>query len=205
VVDRRHEHEEAPGHRDVRGEARPFGAERLLHDLDDDLLPLFQQLFDLRLRLVAVAVLAARACRSVVLLLVGAFELVELLHRVDDVGDVEEAVALEADVDERGLHAGEDFRDAAFVDVADDAALPLPFDEDLGDEIVFENGRHRFVAIRGDDHLLGHTSDSPTRTGRKSGRSRPSGLAFRQLVNLRMRTLSTSPNPASVAIIEDPP
>ena len=92
--------------------------------------------------------------------LVARFELLELFERVDDVGDVEEAVALEAEVDEGRLHAGQDLADAALVDVADDAPLPLAFDEDFGDEIVFEDGHHGFVAVGGDDHLLGHSQNS---------------------------------------------
>ena len=50
-------------------------------------------------------------------------EAVELLEGGDDVGDVEEAVALETEVNERRLHAGQHFRDPALVEVADDAAL----------------------------------------------------------------------------------
>ena len=67
VVDRRHEDQEPPGHRHVRGEPRALGAERLLDDLDDDLLPFLEEVFDLRLRAVAIASLAAvaagRRCR----------------------------------------------------------------------------------------------------------------------------------------------
>ena len=40
----------------------------------------------------------------------------------DDLVDVQEAVALEADVDEGGLHAGKDVVDLPLVDVADDRA-----------------------------------------------------------------------------------
>ncbi len=158
VIDRRHEHQKPSRHRDVRGQPRALGAERLLDDLDQDLLAFLQQVLDLRL-------LRARP-RDVpaggLVVVVAGLELLELLERVDDLGDVEKAVALEADVDEGGLHAGQDFRDPALVDVADDAALPLAFDEDFGDEIVFENGHHGLVAIRGDDHLLGH-SRTPSR------------------------------------------
>src|SRR4029079_15818754 len=113
-----------------------------------------QQLLDLRLR--ALDAFAARLLPAAVVLVVVAGQLVELVEGVDDVGDVEEAVALEAEVDEGGLHAGEDFRDPAFVDVADDTAVPLAFDEYFRDEVVFENGHHRFVAIGGDNHLLRH-------------------------------------------------
>ena len=52
VIDRRHEHQEAARHRHVRGEARALGAERLLDDLDEDLLAFLEQVFDLRLGLV---------------------------------------------------------------------------------------------------------------------------------------------------------
>ena len=207
----------------MRGQARALGAERLLDDLDQDLLAFLQQIFDLRLRPVAApAVAAARRGRPSPSSSSSSprFELVELLQRVDDVRDVEEAVALEPEVDEGGLHAGEDFRDPALVDVADDAALPFALDEDFRDQVVFEDGHHRFVAVRGDDHLLGHS-----RTPQASGCSAlgyqlahaedceadPSSMMLKdltsrsQFVNLRMRTLSTSPNPASVAIIDDPP
>src|SRR4051795_3149724 len=61
VIDRRHEHEEAPRHGDVRREPRPLGAERLLDDLDEDFLSLFQQVFDLGLGLIAVAAAIAAA------------------------------------------------------------------------------------------------------------------------------------------------
>ena len=51
---------------------------------------------------------------------------------------------------------GSTFETRPFVDVADDAALAFAFDEDFSDEIVFEDGHHGFVAVGGDDHLLGH-------------------------------------------------
>ena len=65
-----------------------------------------------------------------------------LFGRTDDVGDVKKCVAFETEVNERLLHAGQHFRDAALVDVADDAPLPFALDEDFSDEIVFENGHH---------------------------------------------------------------
>ena len=46
VVDRRHEHQVAPGQRDVARGPRPLGADRLLGDLDDDLLPFLEQVLD---------------------------------------------------------------------------------------------------------------------------------------------------------------
>src|SRR6267142_1369051 len=86
VVHRRHEHEKPARHRHVRGEARALRAERLLHDLDDDLLAFLQQLLDLGLGPIAVV---AATLAPAALLLVVARELVELVERVDDVGDVQ--------------------------------------------------------------------------------------------------------------------
>ena len=97
---------------------------------------------------------AARENRDLVL--VAGLEPVELLDGVDDLGDVEERVALEADINEGGLHAGQHLRDPALVDIADHAALTLALDEDLDDLIVFEDRDTRVVVARGDDHLLVH-------------------------------------------------
>src|SRR5262249_48059582 len=134
----------------------------LLGDLDDDLLPLAEQFLDLRLRrpLARLAAIAAPAAALGVVLVLVAVELVELLHRVDDVGDVEEAVALEAEINERALHAGQHLRDPALVDVANHPAMPLALDEDLGDQILLENGDHRLVPVGRDDHFLLHSRSS---------------------------------------------
>jgi hypothetical protein len=53
-----------------------------------------------------------------------------------DLVDVEEAVLLEADVDERGLQAREHVVDAAFVDVANDRARAAPLEIQLGDLVT---------------------------------------------------------------------
>jgi len=90
------------------------------------------------------------------LLVVARLEALELFDSIDDLGDVQERIALQPDVNEGGLHAGEDFRDPALVDVANDAALPLALDEDLDDLIVLEDRDPRFEVAGGDDHLLVH-------------------------------------------------
>ena len=84
------------------------------------------------------------------------FEAIELLERGHHVGNIEESVALETEVNERRLHAGQDFRHPALVEIANDSALMFALDEDLGNLIVLENGHTCFVARRGDDHLLRH-------------------------------------------------
>ena len=75
---------------------------------------------------------------------------------VKDVVHVQEAVLLISDVDERGFKPRDDIFDLRLVDVADDAAVLFPLDEQLSELIVLENGDTRFVAIRGDDHFLVH-------------------------------------------------
>ena len=85
---------------------------------------------------------------------------VEFVDRVDDVRDVQKPVAFEPDVNERALHAGQHFRDPALVDVADDAAMPLALDENLGDEIFLEDRHHGLVAVGRDDHFLLHSRSS---------------------------------------------
>src|SRR5229473_3371145 len=67
VIDRRHVHQEAAGQRDVAGDARTFLAERLLGDLDDDVLAGLQHLGnELRAarRSGVAAVLTVRAART---------------------------------------------------------------------------------------------------------------------------------------------
>ena len=173
---------------------------------------------------------APRTGRLVVLFVAG-FEPLELLDGVDDFSDVEERVALEADVDEGGLHAGQHLRDPALVDVADDAALMLALDEDLDDLIVLEDRDARVVVARGDDHLLvhgthstvgrpRHTSGRRPRTQQQQGQRDPSAAIERwpeargscernrrktQLVNRRIRTLRMRPKAASDAISDEPP
>ncbi len=67
--------------------------------------------------------------------------------------------------------SGKDFRHAPFVDVSDHASLPLALDEELGDEIVFQDRDARFVVVGGDDHLLGHAGQSLNSRSAASGRS----------------------------------
>ena len=61
VVDGRHVDEKAARQAQVRRDARALRAERLLHDLDDDLLPFLEQVFDLGRGRLPVAIAAAAA------------------------------------------------------------------------------------------------------------------------------------------------
>ena len=71
-----------------------------------------------------------------------------------DVGDVQERGALEADLDERRLHAGQDASDLADVDVADPAALELALDVQLLHGAALDHGDARFLGRPVDEDVL---------------------------------------------------
>ena len=73
--------------------------------------------------------------------------------RADDLVDVEEAVLLEADLDERGLHARQDVVDDAEVDVAGDRVAFRPLEVDLGDLVVLEHGDALLAGVDRDQQL----------------------------------------------------
>ena len=71
-----------------------------------------------------------------------------------DLVDVEEAVLLEADVDERGVHAAEHVVDLGLVDVAQVRALVGPLDEDLGQPVVLDERHAQLAALAADEDAL---------------------------------------------------
>ena len=105
----------APGDRELHRQARALRLERVLDDLHDDLLAGLQQLGDLAPAAAAPA---------------GGLDAGE-----HDLVDVQEAVLLEADVDEGGLQAGQDVVDLALVDVSDDRALTAALYVELSDPV----------------------------------------------------------------------
>ena len=139
--------EVAAGDRDVHREPRALRLQRVLDHLDDDLLARLDQLVD-------PFAAAAAALRG--LLAVGQ----------DDLVDVQEAVALEADIDEGGLHAGQDVVDLALVDVADDRAPAAALDVELGD---FQSACRLLGAFRSDWSFASRTA---TRVSPRSAETR---------------------------------
>ncbi len=125
----RDEDEEAPGQRDLGREPRALRLHRILDRLDEDLLPARDQIGDL------LAVPLA----------------LELGH--DDLVDVEEAVLLETDLDERRFHSGQDVVDRPEIDVAGDRAALGPFQVDLGDAIVLDDGDALLADVDRDQEL----------------------------------------------------
>ena len=125
----RDEDDEAAGERDLGREPRALRLHRILDGLDQDLLAARDQVGDL------LAVPLA----------------LELGH--DDLVDVEEAVLLEPDLDERRLHARQDVVDGAEVDVAGDRAAFGPLEVDLGDAVVLEHGDALLADVDRDEQL----------------------------------------------------
>ena len=161
VVDRRHEDQVAPRQRDVAGGAGPLGADRLLGDLDDNLLPFLQQVFDARaaadprrVRRLFV-LLAVRGGRGVA----AGEQTLEVVRGAPDVRDVEVGALLEADVDEGGLHPGEHALDPTLVDVARDPTLALPLDVQLAEIPALHERDPSLGSIRvnDDQRVGGHT------------------------------------------------
>ena len=108
----------APGDGQLHREPRALGLERVLDDLHDDLLPGPEQVGDARAGLLAAAALHLLDARQ------------------HDLVDVQEAVLVEADVDERRLEPGQDVVDLPLVDVADDGAPAAALEVDLGDAVA---------------------------------------------------------------------
>ena len=125
----RDEDDEPARERDLGREPRALRLHRVLDRLDEHLLSAAQQVLDLA---------AVRA----------ALELGD-----DDLVDVEEAVLLEADLDERGLHPRQDVVDDAEVDVARDRAALRPLEVGLGDPGVLEHRDALLADVEGDQEL----------------------------------------------------
>ena len=124
----RDEDDEAAGERDLGRQPRALRLHRVLDGLDEDLLVALEEVLDL----------AAAAALE--------------LGR-DDLVDVQEAVLLEADLDERGLHAREDVVDGALVDVARDRAALGALEVDLGGTAVLDDGDSLLADVDRDEEL----------------------------------------------------
>src|SRR5437868_1494373 len=156
-----HEHDEAAGKRDLHRQAGALRLHRVLDGLDEHGLAALDQVLDLH----AVAL---------------ALEL-----GADDLVHIEEAVLLEADLDERGLHAGQHVVDGAEVDVARDRALVRPLEIDLGDAVVLEDRDALLADVDGDEELaLGGRERRALRRLPAAGRGAGAGRRARRRLAL---------------------
>ena len=122
---------------------------------------------------------------------------------LEHVGRVEEGVALQAEVHEGGLHAGEDARHRPLVDGAHDAAVRLALEEELGHHAVLEEGDPGLAGVGADDEVSGHSVPGAAAGRPASGDCGAPGQ--RQFAKRRIRTLRTRPIPMSDERIEEPP
>ncbi|CAI2018248.1 Uncharacterised protein [Serratia ficaria] len=122
----RHKHQVTRRQGDVGGQARALGAERILHHLHHQVLPLAHQFGDV-------------AHVEVLLLIAG-----HAFGMRHDVGGMQEGGLVQADIDERRLHARQDAADAPLVYIADDAAFGFAFDMDLLQDAAVDIGNPRF-------------------------------------------------------------
>lgn len=123
VVALGHEDDVSAREADACGDSGAFGTSGAFGDLDHELLSGFDELFDFA----SAEFGPSDAGGGCVSSFVG-----------DDVGDVEEGVSFESDVDECGVHSGEDVLDDAFEDGSNDALFAL--DPVLHEFFVFEEG-----------------------------------------------------------------
>jgi hypothetical protein len=123
-----HVHEIARGQRDVRGETRALRPQRILDDLHQDFIALGDQGPDV-----------FRARR---------LDPRARVPRIEDVGGVQERGALHADLDEGRLHARQHPRDAAFVDIADQAAPAGALEKQFLQDAVLDHRGARLVGTR---------------------------------------------------------
>ena len=65
--------------------------------------------------------------------------------------------ALQADIDKRALHAGEDAFDDAQINIADQAMAAVALNVQLADIVLFQNGHTRFLRRDVDEDGFGRT------------------------------------------------
>ena len=134
-----HVDEVASGQRDLGAQPGALAAHRVLGDLHEHLLAVLERVADAPGALLAL--------------------------RRRDLVDVQEAVLLEAEVDERGVDAAQHVLDLALVDVAQIRLLVRPLDVDLGQAAVLDQRDAQFLAVVGHEDDACAWARSPSRRG----------------------------------------
>ena len=133
----RHVHHEPRRQSDESREPRTLGAHGILDHLHQDVVALVDQAPDV----LDVLLTDQRTFR----------------HRRSDVRGMQERGALQANIDERGLHAGQHALYPALVEIAHDAAPALPLDEQLGQHAVFDERGARLARRHVDQDFRRHS------------------------------------------------
>src|SRR6185436_8543496 len=140
-----HQHEIAPGKRDVGGERRALVAALVLVDLDDELHAFAELILDA----------SAAAAVAVVALRIAAGATLQVLAR--DFLEWQEAVALGAVIDEARFEAGLDAGDDGFVDVALALLLACGFDVEVDQFLAVDNGHPKLLRLGGVEQHAFHS------------------------------------------------
>ncbi len=149
MIDRRHIDQMATRQRDMRGNARPLGTDRLFGNLHQDLLPFFKEILDrwqlllFDLGLVGAGVVAINVTG-------------DFVHLIKDIGNIKKGGFFEADIDKCSLHSGQNPDHAAFVDIADYSHFALALNVEFGNMPPFEKGHTGFVRRGVDYQFPGH-------------------------------------------------
>ena len=155
----------------MSGEAGALAADRILENLHHDVLLLVKEDADVRVRAPSARSVARDAGSSVAAATRNRRFRVAAAVRDRHVRSVKECGPIQPDVDEGGLHTGQDAADAPLVDVADEPAPIGPLDEDLLEHAVLH---HRDPGLSGRDveqELDAHGSRrSPRGAGGQHGR-----------------------------------
>ncbi len=125
-------HEKAGGQRNVSGEPRPLGADGVFDHLHHDLLVLSHQVGNGRGPLT------------------GLGDTVLPQDFEPDIRHMQESGSIQADIHEGGFHTGQDARDTTFINIAHQAALTGPLNQNFLQNAVFDHSHPR-LARRGID------------------------------------------------------
>jgi hypothetical protein len=79
------------------------------------------------------------------------------LARLPDIGNVQECGAIQPDLDEGRLHAGQDAANAPDIDVADQAATRRALDMELLDDPLLHDRNAGFLRCEIDQDFFGHS------------------------------------------------
>ncbi len=153
----RHVHEVAGRQSDVGRQPRALGPQRILHDLDQDLVAFGHQRAD---------VLRARRLDAGI-----------RMTRIEDVRGVQECRAFHADVDERRLHARQNPRHSSLVDVADQPAAAGALEKHFLQNAVLDDRGARLVRAGIDQNFSAHGAGRGPASARR--RRRPAARPFR--------------------------
>ena len=129
VVILRQKHQQAPGHADLRGQARALGAHRVFDHLHHQRLAFKDLAFDRNLRL--------GGARGAERLALGRF--------VPDVSHMQKGCALQPDINKSRLHAGQHPRDLTHIHITHQAALQGALYVQLLHRAVLDDGHARLL------------------------------------------------------------